>query len=176
MSGLNVSDSLLVAGIAAGATLLAVVVTSAFNIRVARLNIDAQSRSKAKELRIAKLEELFYLFDKWKINLTQIYLFHLRCYRGKLTFREVMDLVGKLDILAPGDALKYRMIMDLHFPSLTNAYSQVEDARKNLVPFLSDPAVSKLKVIDFVNRQVEFEAACDTFKSKMGELAHETLK
>lgn len=176
MSGLNVSDSLLVSGIAAGATLLAVVVTSVFNIMVARLNINAQSRLRAKEVRIAKLEELFLLFDKWELNLSQVYLHHLRCYKGKLTFREVMDLVNKLDILAPGDAQKYRMIMDLHFPSLTNEYTQIEDARQHLIPFLSDPAVTKLNAADFVKRQVEFESACDLFKSKISALAHEAMK
>ena len=176
MSGLNVSDSLLVSGIAAGATLLAVVVTSAFNIIVARLNIDAQSRSKAKELRIAKLEDLFYLFDKWQMNFSQIYLLHLRCHRGKISYREVEELVGKQILLAPGEALKYRMIMDLHFPSLTKEYALVEDARKCLVPFLSDPAVTKVTVTDFIDRQVEFETACDSFKSKMSALGHDILK
>lgn len=176
MIGLNASDSLFVSGIAAGATLLAVIVTSTFNIMVARLNISAQSRSKSKELRIAKLEELFFLFDKWQLNFSQIYLLHLRCHRGKLTYREVEELVEKQTLLAPGEAQKYRMIMDLHFPSLTKEYALVEDARKRLVPFLSDPAVAKVTVTDFIERQVAFETASDAFKSKMSALARDTLK
>lgn len=166
---------LLAGGVGAGATLLAVIVTSLFNLRVARLNIEAQSRQKAKELKLEKLEELFFLFDKWQLNFSNIYLLHLRCYRGQLTFKEVMKLVNGLTLLAPGEAQKYGMIMDLHFPSLAQAYVPVEAARKRLVPFLSDPSVSKLSAQEFESYQVAFEEACETFKSKVSSLAHETL-
>ena len=166
---------LLAGGVAAGATLLAVIVTSLFNLRVARLNIEAQSRQKAKELKLEKLEELFFLFDKWQLNFSNIYLHHLRCYRGRLTFKEVMELVNGATLLAPGEAQKYRMIMDLHFPALSQAYAPVDAARKRLVPFLSDPSVSKLSTQEFESNQVAFEEACEAFKSKVSALAHETL-
>jgi len=169
------STPVLVGGVTAGATLLAVVVTSLFNIRVTRLNIDAQAQQKAKALRIAKLEELYFLFDKWQLNLSGIYLHHLRCYRGKLTCRQVMDLVNAPGLLAPGEAQKYRMVMELHFPSLATDYAQVEATRRRVVPFLSDPAVSKLGATEFVACQVAFESACEAFKSKISALAHEAL-
>jgi hypothetical protein len=161
--------------IAAGATILAVIVTSFFNLRVARLNIEAQSRQKAVELKLAKLEELFFLFDKWHVNFTNIYLHHLRCYKGKLEFTQVMELIKEQTLLTPGDAQKYRMIMDIHFPSLKVAYASIEEARKRLVPFLSDPKVSKLSVEEFINYQVAFEKACDVFKDHVSSLAHESF-
>ncbi|SIQ61684.1 hypothetical protein SAMN05880558_104190 [Aeromonas sp. RU39B] len=167
---------LLAGGIGAGATLIAVVVTSLFNLRVARLNIEAQSRQKTKELKIEKLEDLFFLFEKWQVNFSNIYLIHLRCYRGQLTFNEVIKLVNERTTLAPGEAQKYRMIMDLHFPSLVQAYAPVEAARKRLVPFLSDPSVSRLSTQEFKSNQVIFEEACEAFKSKVSSLAHETLE
>ncbi len=166
---------LLAGGIGAGATLIAVIVTSLFNLRVARLNIEAQSHQKAKELKLAKLEELFFLFDKWQLNISNIYLHHLSCYRGRLTLKQVMELVNELTLLAPGEAQKYRMIMDLHFPSLAQAYAPVEAARKRLVPFLSDPSVSKLSTQEFEIYQVAFEEASKAFKSKVSSLAHEML-
>lgn len=166
---------LLAGGVGAGATLLAVIVTSLFNLRVARLNIEAQSRQKAKELKLEKLEELFFLFDKWQLNFSNIYLLHLRCYRGRITFKEVMELVNRPTLLAPGEGQKYRVIMDLHFPSLAQAYVPVEAARHHIVPFFSDPSVSKLSAQEFESYQVAFEEACEAFKSKVRSLAHETL-
>lgn len=165
----------LVGMVAAGATLLAVVVTSLFNIMIAKINIEAQSRQKNKEKRLEKLEELFFLFDKWRLNFSSIYLHHLCCYKGNLTYNQVMELSKELRLLAPGEAQKYRMVMELYFPSLIQEYVSVEAARKHLVPFLSDPQISKLSVQEFESYQVAFEEACETFKSKISALAHETL-
>ncbi len=169
------SSPWLAAGIAAGATLLAVIVTSLFNIWIAKLTIGANERQKAKELKIERLEELFFLFDKWQLNFSNLYLHHLRCYAGKLAYREVMELVKSLTILAPGEAQKYRMIMELHFPSLVKAYEPVEVARKRIVPFLSDPAVSKLSAQEFQSAQVGLEQACEVFKSQISTIAREAL-
>jgi hypothetical protein len=160
--------------IAAGATILAVIVTSFFNLRVARLNIEALSRQKTVELKLAKLEELFFLFDKWQVNFANIYLLHLRCYKGKLEFTHVMELIKEQTLLAPGDAQKYKMIMDIHFPSLKAAYTSVEEARKHLAPFLSDPKSNKLSTDEFISYQVAFEKACDAFKVHVSSLAHES--
>ena len=166
---------LLAGGIGASATLIAVIVTSFFNLRVARLNIEAQSHQKVKELKLEKLEELFFLFDKWQLNFSNIYLFYFRSYRGKLTHSQVIELVKELKLLAPGEAQKYRMIIDIYFPALVQAYVPVEEARKRLVPFLSDPSVSKLSTQEFERHQVAFEEVCKDFKSKISSLAYETL-
>lgn len=167
---------LLAGAVAAGATILAVMVTSVFNLRVARLNIEAQSRQKAKELKLEKLEELYLLFDKWQLHLTSIYLHYLRCYRRQLEFNDVLDLVNKLTTLAPGEAQKYKMIMMVHFPSLTSVYEQVDAARGRLVPFLSDPLKNKLSAQDFESHQISFEQSCEIFKSNVSSLAHTTMK
>lgn len=165
---------LLTGAITATAAILAVAVTSFFNLRVARININAQSKQKTKELKLEKLEELYLLFDKWQQNFSTIYLIHLRCYRGVLRFQDTHDLVNKSNTLAPGEAQKYKMIMMVHFPSLAHAYEPVEAGRKLLVPFLSDPIKSKLSTKDFENLQISFEKACETFKSKVNSLAHAT--
>lgn len=156
--------------IGALATLLAVAVTSFFSFRVAKLNLDEQRRQKSEERKLEKLEELFFLFDKWQINFSNVYLCHLRCYKGKLSFREVLETVNGFTFLAPGEAQKYKMILDVHFPSLQAAYSPIEVARQKIVPFLSDPSESKLNAHDFVNAQVTFEEACEGFKSCISSL------
>lgn len=84
-----------------------------------------------------------------------------------------MELIKEQPFLAPGEAQKYRMIMDIHFPSLEDAYTPVEEARKQLIPFLSEPSVSKLSIQEFVNHQVVFEQACDVFKIRISSLAHD---
>lgn len=161
--------------VAAGATLLSVVITSIFNIMVAKINIEAQSRQKTKEQKLEKLEELFFLFDKWQLNLSSVYLHHLCCYKGNLTYNQVVELSKELNFLASGEAQKYRMVMELYFPSLIQEYASVEAARRHIVPFLSDPQISKLSAQEFESYQVAFEEVCETFKSKISALAHETL-
>lgn len=153
--------------IGALATLFAVTVTSFFNFKVAKLNLDEQRRQKSEERKLEKLEELFFLFDKWRINFSNVYLCHFRCYKGKLSFREVLETVNGFSSIGPGEAQKYKMILDIHFPSLQAAYSHVEAARRKIVPFLSDPNESKLSVQDFVKAQVAFERACEEFKSSI---------
>lgn len=115
--------------IAAVATLLGVAVASFFNLRVARMSIEAQSREKERALRLEKLEELFFLFDKWQVNFSNVYLYYLRCYKGILAFKDVLEAVNGLTFLAPGEAQKYQMIMDIHFPTLRASYFTVEQAR-----------------------------------------------
>lgn len=157
--------------IGALATLLAVAVTGLVSFKLAKLNLEEQRRQRAEERRLEKLEELFLLFDRWQIDLSNIYLHHLRCYKGKLKYGEVMELVKGQTLLSPGDAQKYKMILDVHFPSLHEAYVPVEEARKRIVPFLSDPNDCKLSVHDFVNAQVAFEEASNNFKSGISSLA-----
>lgn len=160
--------------IGAMATLLAVVVTSFFNFKVAKLNLDEHRRHRSEELKLEKLEELFLLFDRWQLNFSSVYLCHLRCYRGKLQFNEVLETVKGFNYLSPGDAQKHKMIMEVHFPSLKAAYAPVEEARSRIAPFLSDPAGNKLSAKDFESGQVAFEEACEEFKSCISSLAHES--
>jgi hypothetical protein len=160
--------------IGAVATLLAVVVTSFFNFKVTKLNLDEQRHHRSEELKLEKLEELFLLFDKWQLNFSTIYLCYLRCYRGKLKFNEVLETVKGFNFLTPGDAQKYKMIMEVHFPSLKAAYAPVEEARSRIAPFLTDPAVNKLSAKDFESVQVAFEEASKEFKSCISSLAHES--
>lgn len=176
METLEIKDitPLLTGVITATAAILAVIVTSLFNLTVAKTNINAQSKQKTKELKLEKLEELYMLFDKWQLNFSQIYLLHLRCYRGLLKFQDSHDLIKNINSLAPGEAQKYKMIMMVHFPSLADEYEPVEVGRKLLVPFLSDPNINKLPTKDFENLQISFEKSCEKFKSKISFLAHIT--
>jgi len=158
--------------ITATAAIVAVIVTSIFNLKVAKLNIDHQNKQKNKELKITKLEELVYLFEKWQLTFSHIYLFHLRCYRKQLDFDHIHELVKELDLLAPGEAQKYKIIMLIHFPSLEEEYAPVETARKLIVPFLSDPRKNGLSTLEFEKLQSSFEKYCEIFKSKITQLAH----
>jgi hypothetical protein len=167
---------LLSIGIGAFVTLSAVAVTGFFSFRVTRLNLEEQRRQRSEERKLERLEELFLLFDRWQLNFANIYLHHFRCYMGRLKFEEVLDLVrSPTTLLAPGDVQKYKMLLQVHFPTLREAYAPVEEARKKIVPFLSDPKVSKLRVPDFTDAQVEFEKASEGFKSCIGALAQNLL-
>jgi hypothetical protein len=171
LSDLKDIAPILSGAIGALVTLLAVAVTGSFSFRVAKLNLEEQRRQRSEEKRLEKLEELFLLFDKWQLNLSTIYLHYFRCYKGLLKFDQVTELVMSPTLLSPGDAQKYKMLLEVHFPPLREAYAPVEEARKRIVPFLSDPKVSKLSVQDFENAQVAFEEASEDFKSCISSLA-----
>lgn len=166
---------LIAAAIAALATLLAVLITSTFNFKTAKLNNKTQNQQKTKEIKLSKIEDLYLLFDKWQINFSNVYLLHYRCYKGKLTYTQVLDETMKLDLLAPGDYQKYKMIMAVHYPSLLNDYKVVENARSLLSPFLSDPNESRLSASDFEKLQIHFEKQAEEFKIKISSLAHRIL-
>ncbi|WP_141758610.1 hypothetical protein [Duganella sp. HH105] len=131
------------AAIGAGATLLGVTVTSIFNAFATSRAVKNQRRQKDKELKLEKMEELFFLFDKWQIHYSTVYLDHLRCHLGKLKYIDVMESTKKQNLLAPGEAQKYKMLLELYFPILAPSYTHVEAGRRAITPFLCDPEVKK---------------------------------
>lgn len=161
------ATTLIACGITAVSTLSAVLITSLFNNRQARINLDRQAQQKSTELRLAKLEELYLLFEKWQTNLSGIYMHHLRCYVGKLTYKQVMELTREPGMLLPGEHQKMLMLLNVHFPELVADHAPVNDARSALATFLSDPAEKRLSANDFVARQKEFEDACRIFKGRI---------
>lgn len=174
LSSLEKFYALLAAAIAPSATLLGVVITNRHGIRVAKLNNEAQNRQRDRDLRLEKLEELFTLFDAWRIKFAGFYIVHLRSYMGKLAYSQVLDMVLKQGAFENGEAQRYLMLMDLYFPTLRHAYEPVETARKHIAKFLDDPKKTGLSGSDFMEKQAEFEAACDGFKAAMSALASAT--
>jgi hypothetical protein len=159
--------------ITAVSTLSAVLITSRFNLKLARLNLETQSQQKDYERRLLKVEEIYLLFEKWETSFSTIYLTHLRCYLGKLDYPSVMELTKTSAILLPGEAQKLKMLMNVHFPKLAHDYRLINEARHRIAPFLCDPNESKLKAEDFISAQEDFEKVCVDFKSKISHLAQE---
>lgn len=157
-------------------TLTAVLVTSYFNMRMAKINIASQDSIRLRELRVGKLEELYYLFDNWQIFCASTYLTYYRCYLGKISYDEVLKLVEEKKSTAVVDHRKYMMILNVHFPTLAQDYKRVDSARSEAVQFLTDPKVSKLSHIAFLDVQKKFDAECKLFKEKISSLAHSILK
>lgn len=176
IADINEISTLIAAAIAAGATLIAVLLTSLFNYKTAKLNNQTQIKQKIKELKLERIEELYLLFDKWQINFSSIYIFHYRCYIGKLTYSQVLEGTTKLDLLAPGEHQKYQMIMTVHFHPLLKDYERIEKARRLIAPFLSDPLGSGLSAQDFERYQINFEQESELFKTKISALAHKILE
>ena len=172
MTEIEIKDIAIIIGgaITALSTLCAVLITSRFNLKLARINIDAQTQQKNKERKIQKMEDMYLLFEKWETNLSMVYITYLRCYCGKLDYQSVIDLTKDSTMLAPGDFQKLNMLMNVHFPEIVSEYKKVDDARKKMVPFLSDPRESGLNPKDFVELQEKFESVCITFKIQISQL------
>lgn len=158
--------------IVALSTIAAVFVTSYFNLKMAKLNIAAQESMKLKELKLGKLEELYFLFDTWENYCGNVYLIHYKCYLKKFSHDEALNSIINMKGLDAGEARKYKMILSVYFPQLAAEYNKVDIARSRLVPFASNPEISKLKVVDFLKAQELFEKECADFKSKISALAH----
>lgn len=174
MTDIEIKDMAIIIGglITAISTLLAVVITNFFNLKLSRSNYETQAKQKYAEQRILKIEETYLLFEKWEVNFSNIYLHHLRCYAGKLSYSQVLDLTSKCNLLAPGEAQKLKMLIRVHFPELAEKYKEVDLARSKITKFLCDPEESKLSAKDFVVAQEAFEATCYKFKEVISSLAN----
>ncbi len=133
---------------------------------ISRKNTDVSLREhrqlRADERRIERMEELLMAFERWEINLSQVYLTFLRHHKGLLSGKDVLDLTSKMDVLEKGNVEKISMIIRLHFPELKDAYSNVDKARSLLVPFLNID--STVNSNSFVIAQKKFELDCEKLK------------
>lgn len=174
MTEVEIKDIAIIIGglITAISTLLAVVITNFFNLKLSKSNSDAQARQKLAEQRILKVEETYLLSEKWESYFSSVYITYLSCYLGKLDYNQVLDITGKSDILAPGEAQKLKMLIGVHFPELASDYEKVNSARSKVAKFLCDPKDSKLSSNDFVAAQEKFEKIFASFKEKIASLAH----
>jgi len=170
---LQVKDiAIIVSGtIAAVSTLSAVSITSWFNLRVTKLNIDFQGKQKEKERKLDKIEEMYFLFEKWKVNCHGIYIKFYCCYLRQMKYQDMIKSSKESTLLAFGDAQKINVLMRIYFPELTDHYKSVEDFRSKIIPFLSDPDKSKLSADDFLNALNEFDAMCEDFKQRISDFA-----
>lgn len=159
------------AAVSAAAALIGVIVASLFATRTARLNHREQRAHRMDERRLDRLEELHMLFDRWEMNFSQIYLLHLRYFKGKLSFVQVMDLVKELDVLGKEDLQRMNMILAMYAEPLSKDYQQVQEARKRIVPFLAESAPSSLSEAAFIGAQEHFERTAEDFKLLIAQLA-----
>lgn len=173
--GVNIKDvAVIISGaITALSTLSAVLITNYFNHRSLKTNLEQTKEQNKITLKIQKIEDLYLLFEKWEVNLSSMYLYHLRVFQNKLTIEQAHELTTKLNILEKGDYQKLTMLMNIHFPELLVLYKSVISSRSQLVPFLNDPKETKLTVQGFTNKQKEFEEQCRLFKERMNKLASE---
>ncbi|MFZ2406236.1 MAG: hypothetical protein WAW41_13940 [Methylobacter sp.] len=174
MEGMDLKNyAVIVSGcITAISTLSAVVITSWFNHKITKLNIDSSYKQKLIEYRLSKIEELYLLFEKWETTLSNIYLLHLRCYTEHLTYAQVLELAQKDNLLLlPGEAQKLKMLLNIHFQELLADFQYVDKTRGNLAPYLDDPKKNKLSAQNFCLEQTAFENACKDFKQKLSQLS-----
>jgi hypothetical protein len=171
----NIKDvAVIVSGaITAFSTLCAVLITNYFNYRSLKTNLELTKEQNKIQLKSQKIEDLYLLFEKWQVTLSSMYLLHLRVFYNKLTFEQAQELTREPNTLETGDFQRISMLLNIHFPELLVLYKSVNIARKELVPFLSDPKETKLTAQSFIEKQEGFEEQCRIFKEKMSQLANE---
>ena len=127
-----------------------------------------KQRLKKQEFQRDKLEEIYLLFEKWSTCFSTVYLDYLRCYRDRIPYDQVLEnQLKESKLLLPGEAQKLQMLINIHFPNLTNEYFIVDNARSKVVTFFSDPQKNGLNANDFIRAQEEFEKVSYDFKAKI---------
>ncbi|MDQ4628688.1 hypothetical protein [Janthinobacterium lividum] len=171
--GVDLKDvAIIISGlITAISTITAMIVTSRYNLKIAKANIENQNKQKEYELKIQRIEDFYYLYEKWEMGYQLIYLDFLRCYFGKKDFKQVMEAPEELNKLLPGELQKIQMLLNIHFPELLIHHSKVNAARKLITPFLTDPNSSGLKKEDFFRLQESFEKVSRDFKNETAKIA-----
>ena len=166
---------LLTAGIAAISTLLAVAITSFFNLRVARINIEKQAQNKTKEIKLQRIEELFYLFEKWHAFASNIDRNFVSLFKGDITIEQLSEMANKTDMVGHGEYQRFTMIAELHFPSLNAPYAQIEAVLKRKKPFYTNPLNDQIIIKDFEDCMKDFNIACAAYRSQVKSIAHDIL-
>jgi hypothetical protein len=159
--------------IAAISTLLAVAITNRFNLKLAKLNADAQNNQKEGERRLEKIEQTYLLFETWETTFMGMCFLFVACYANKLDYQSAQKMIATSNPLLPGEFQKLKMLLFVHFPTLSGDFERVIEARDKIGPFLSDPSQSKLTLKDFEVAQKNFDKAAIDFKSKLSALAHD---
>lgn len=175
MDGFEIKDySAIVSGIiTAFSTLSAVLITNYFHLRHSKQSLDVTHERDRTQRKLEKIEEFYLLFERWEINLSNIYLYHLRAYRKRLTYSQVLEATSKKDNFLPADAQKLQMLLNIYIPELISEYEKVDSARSKIVPYImDDPEHNGLSAEGFVKLQEDFEITCKIFKEKISKLSH----
>ncbi|MYN42721.1 hypothetical protein GTP55_25585 [Duganella sp. FT109W] len=173
--GLKEAIPIISAGVGALISLGGVVVANLFNIRSQRILAKNQTAAKDRELKIQKLEELYFLFDRWQMNYSITYLNHLRFQKHKLEYADLLDLELERNKARAelGEHQKVQMLMNVYFPDLAKEYTSIEQCRRDITPFIQAAPSRNISTEKFEQKQVEFEKAAFNFKMKISDRVKE---
>jgi hypothetical protein len=150
----------------AATALIAVAVSSYYSNRNTRLTLGEQRQIRVDERRLERMEELFVVFSRWQMNIQNLNILALRRNKNEITQEQFFKQATSLEIMEKNDIYRLRMLLALHFASLSEPNDKVEAARQQLVPYLE----ARLDNQAFIEVQKEFEQACEDFKSAIAEL------
>ena len=159
--------------IASLSTLLGVLIANRHNIKSTKLSLQFAHDQKMYELRLEKLEYLYFLFEKWHNDLSKAYLLHLRAYAGHLSYDQVLKLFNKQCVSENNEYQKIQMLVNVYFPALRTEYQKVLDKRDSLSKYLHDPDKNKLTAKEFSDEQEQFDLVCNEFKDKLSGVQNE---
>lgn len=172
--GVDLKDVALIIGglITAISTITAMIVTNFYNLKIAKTNITNQNKQKNYESKIQRIEDFYYLYEKWEMNYQLICINHLQCHLGHYDYSHIAKLEEGKNKLLPGELQKIQMLLNIHLPELKIHQEKVELVRASIAPYLDDPKKSKLDADDFFNLQDKFDKVSRGFKEEIANLAH----
>ncbi|EGQ8234411.1 hypothetical protein ACKOZB_004587 [Vibrio parahaemolyticus] len=161
------------AAIAAISTIIGVVLANWFNSKSLNQAHERTVAESKKATKLAKSEELYLALFRWHKDVTNLYLFHLRYFVGKLAFAQINELITDnfRDNGKRFDALT--MLVNVHFPELKPDLELILNMRNSMAKFLSEDAPNKYSVDEFCADQDCFDAVCESFLEKLAAVARE---
>lgn len=152
--------------------LLSVYLTNRGNRQREQENFDRLSIQKSKELKIEKLEELYFLFSKWSTELISKYMITIPQLVGEISVEASLESKSKAAMTEPGTFQKYQMLVQMYFPELKPALNNVFTARNECAEFLHfKEKQSKETISKFVRAQGDFSNAAEQFLAEVAKLA-----
>ena len=175
---LEIKDiAIIISGVVtATATLFAVIITSYFNLKLAKQNIESQSHQNDKERKIDKIENIYLLFEKWEAHMDRVYLYYLQCCSGNSRYENMISGELNLKIIEPTDFIKLETLINIYTPEAIPKYSKVVEARERITdcmminPQKSSPDLEKLH-----EEQRKFKEECKDFKTMMSKIINNLL-
>lgn len=109
--------------------LISVYLTNRSNTKRLKLQFELERETKETEFMRDKLEELYLLHEAWMNALSTSYLPFLSVMQGDITYDQALDLFIENNKNRRDDFKRLQMLVDLYFPEIKSAFSQLSVAR-----------------------------------------------
>ncbi len=136
-----------------------------------RVEYDYQEQKDLKN----KLEELYFLVEKWASSFGSYHIPLMSVMRGELTYNDALDLVIKYEKENKYDFKKIELLLNLYFDDLKDKYSSIIEKRATINKIIfahkerykQGDIDGELFLKPFTEAQLSFHKSIELFKEEI---------